>query len=48
MAGTGPLSARELAARAGCAERDVREWLNSRAAGGYMDYHAASATSVPM
>jgi len=44
MAGAGPLSARELAGRAGCAERYVREWLNSQAAGGYAVYHAISDT----
>src|SRR5687768_3182988 len=44
MAGAGPLSARELAARAGCAERYVREWLNAQVAGGYVDYHALSDT----
>jgi len=44
MAGAGPLSARELAARAGCAERYVREWLNSQFAGGYVAYHAISDT----
>jgi SAM-dependent methyltransferase len=44
MAGAGPLSAKELAARAGCAERYVREWLNAQAAGGYVDYHAVSDT----
>jgi ubiquinone/menaquinone biosynthesis C-methylase UbiE len=44
MAGAGPLSAREVAERAGCAERYVREWLNSQAAGGYVRYHAASET----
>ena len=44
MAGAGPLSAKELAARAGCAERYVREWLNSQAAGGYVNYHAVSDT----
>ena len=42
MAGAGPLSAKELAARAGCAERYVREWLNAQAAGGYLAYHAGS------
>lgn len=42
MAGAGPLSAREVAARAHCAERYVREWLNSQVAGGYMAYHAIS------
>ena len=40
MAGAGPLSAKEVAARAGCAERYVREWLNAQAAGGYVGYHA--------
>jgi SAM-dependent methyltransferase len=44
MAGAGPLSARELAGRAGCAERYVREWLNSQVAGGYVAYHAISDT----
>jgi SAM-dependent methyltransferase len=44
MAGAGPISARELAARAGCAERYVREWLNAQAAGGYVGYHAVSGT----
>lgn len=42
MWGVGPISARELATRAGCAERYVREWLNAQAAGGYVDYHAVS------
>lgn len=40
MAGGGPLTSREVAARAGCAERYVREWLNCQVAGGYVDYHA--------
>ena len=44
LAGAGPLSASELAARTGCAERYVREWLAAQAAAGYLDYHAASAT----
>ncbi|MCL4800815.1 MAG: methyltransferase domain-containing protein [Burkholderiales bacterium] len=44
MAGAGPLSAAELAARAGCAERYVREWLNAQVAGSYLDYHAVSDT----
>jgi hypothetical protein len=38
----GPLSSRELAKRANCAERYVREWLNSQVAGGYVAYHAIS------
>ena len=44
MAGAGPVSAKELAARAGCAERYVREWLNAQAAGSYIGYHAISDT----
>jgi SAM-dependent methyltransferase len=44
MAGAGPLSAKEVAARAGCAERYVREWLNAQAAAGYAGYHAVSDT----
>ena len=44
MAGAGPISPAELAARAGCAERYVREWLNAQAAGGYVEYHPASGT----
>jgi SAM-dependent methyltransferase len=44
LAGAGPLSARELATRARCAERYVREWLSAQAAGGYVDYHAVSDT----
>lgn len=35
-----PLSSGELAARTGTAERYVREWLRSQAAGGYVTYHA--------
>ncbi len=44
VAGAGPISARELAARTGRAERYVREWLNAQAAGGHVDYHAVSGT----
>jgi ubiquinone/menaquinone biosynthesis C-methylase UbiE len=44
MAGAGPISSTELAARTGCAERYVREWLNAQAAGGYVGYHAMSDT----
>lgn len=44
MANAGPLSAGELAFRSDCAERYVREWLNSQAAGGYLEYHAVSDT----
>lgn len=44
MAGAGPLNAQEVAQRAGCAERSVRKWLNSQAAGGYVQHHATSET----
>lgn len=44
MAGAGPLTSRALASRTGCAERYVREWLGSQAAGGYVIYHAISDT----
>ena len=44
LAGAGPLTSQEVANRAGCAERYVREWLNSQVAGGYVTYHAASGT----
>jgi len=44
LAGAGPLSAKEVAARGGCAERYVREWLNAQAAAGYIGYHAVSDT----
>lgn len=39
MAGRGPMFPADLAKRAGCAERYVREWLNCNAAGGYVLYH---------
>jgi SAM-dependent methyltransferase len=38
----GPLTARELAAKAGANERYVREWLANQAAGGYIEYDAAN------
>jgi SAM-dependent methyltransferase len=44
MANAGPLDSSELAKRSGCAERYVREWLNSQAAAGYVVYHPTSAT----
>jgi SAM-dependent methyltransferase len=48
LAGAGPLTARELAASTGTAERYVREWLNAQAAGGYVCYHPAEgAYSLP-
>ncbi|HZB46081.1 MAG TPA: methyltransferase domain-containing protein [Pyrinomonadaceae bacterium] len=36
----GPLTSAELAERTGTHERYVREWLNSQAAGGYVEYDA--------
>jgi len=42
MAGAGRLSTREIASRTDCAERYVREWLNSQVAGGYLTYHPVS------
>src|SRR4051794_7763885 len=38
MAGAGPVSAGELAARTETHERYVREWLNAQAAGGFVSY----------
>jgi SAM-dependent methyltransferase len=42
LAGAGPLTPGEVASRAGCSERYVREWLNAQAAGGYVVYDSAS------
>ena len=44
LAGAGPLTPGEVATRTGCAERYVREWLNSQAAAGYVVYHGVSGT----
>jgi SAM-dependent methyltransferase len=44
MSGAGPLDSAEIAKRSGCAERYVREWLNSQAAAGYIVYHPTSAS----
>jgi SAM-dependent methyltransferase len=43
LAGAGPLTPAEVAARTGTAERYVREWLNAQAAGGYVEYHPDEA-----
>jgi 2-polyprenyl-3-methyl-5-hydroxy-6-metoxy-1,4-benzoquinol methylase len=43
LAGAGPLTSVEVAERTGTQERYVREWLNAQAAGGYVDYDAASS-----
>jgi SAM-dependent methyltransferase len=40
LAEAGPLTSAELADRTGTNERYVREWLNSQAAGGYVEYDA--------
>src|SRR5688572_17066219 len=42
MASDSPLSPAALAAKTGTAERYIREWLNANAAGGYVDYDAAT------
>jgi ubiquinone/menaquinone biosynthesis C-methylase UbiE len=39
----GPMTAAELAAKTGLAERYVREWALAQAANGYVDYDAAGA-----
>ena len=44
LAGAGPLTPEELAARTGTAERYVREWLNAQAAGGYVEYGPEDGT----
>lgn len=44
MSGAGPLTSREIANRAGCGERYVREWLNAQSAAGYLVYHPGSET----
>lgn len=48
MAGAGPLTSAEVAARCGCGERYIREWLLNQAAGGYVRYHSGDGTySLP-
>jgi 2-polyprenyl-3-methyl-5-hydroxy-6-metoxy-1,4-benzoquinol methylase len=48
LASFGPLTPRALAERTRTHERYVREWLNANAAGGYLEYDAATATySLP-
>ncbi|MBK8957058.1 MAG: class I SAM-dependent methyltransferase [Proteobacteria bacterium] len=44
MAGAGRLTSAELARRAGCAERYVREWLASQVASEYLVYHPQDQT----
>src|SRR5690349_19235559 len=42
MAGKGALTPSALATATGTDERYVREWLNNQAAGGYVEYDAAT------
>lgn len=42
MAAGGAMTSTELAARSGCAERYVREWLCNQAAGGWIEYDEES------
>ncbi len=42
MAGAGPMTSAELAAKTGTTERYVREWLAAQAAGGLVTYDAAT------
>jgi SAM-dependent methyltransferase len=44
MSGAGPLTSRQVADRAGAAERYVREWLRNQAAGGYLTYDPQAGT----
>jgi SAM-dependent methyltransferase len=43
MAGAGPMTPAELAAKTKTTERYVREWLSAQAAGGFVAYDAATA-----
>jgi SAM-dependent methyltransferase len=42
MAGSGPMTSQELAAKTNTTERYVREWLAAQAAGGFVTYDAAT------
>lgn len=44
MAGAGPLTAEQLAAKTGTHARYVREWLSAQAASGYVTYDPAAQT----
>ena len=46
MAGAGPLTSAELAAKTQTTERYVREWLSAQAAGGFVKYDAATENSL--
>ena len=47
MAGAGPLTSAELAARTGTSERYVREWLGAQAASGYVHVAPAGRYLLP-
>ncbi len=47
LAGAGPLTPEELAARTGTHERYVREWLSAQAAGGFVDHDGGRFTLPP-
>jgi SAM-dependent methyltransferase len=47
MAGAGPLTPAQLAARTGTSERYVREWLSAQAATGYVDYDGGERFTLP-
>jgi len=44
MAGAGPISSVDLAAKTGTEERYVREWLNNQTSGGYVSFDEESRT----
>ena len=44
MAGAGPMTSAQVAAKAKTDERYTREWLNANAASGYLTYDAATKT----
>ncbi|MEU7814260.1 class I SAM-dependent methyltransferase [Pseudonocardia sp. NPDC049154] len=47
LAGSGPVTAAELAERTGLAERYLREWLAAETAAGYLDHDAGRFTLPP-
>jgi 2-polyprenyl-3-methyl-5-hydroxy-6-metoxy-1,4-benzoquinol methylase len=47
MAGAGPLTSEELAARTGTTERHLREWLAAQAATGYLTYRGEGRYELP-
>src|SRR5689334_14936743 len=47
MAGAGPVTSQELAAKTGTNERYVREWLGAQAAAGYLSYEGADRFALP-